>query len=92
MIRLDAVSFSAPSPGPSPSHTFSLNLHELLLDDLHLPNADHPFLCSSVANLPRGVGVGHANTISLLYDHQIKVGVVSDILYLYIVITDIFLS
>ena len=75
MMRLDAASLSIP-PGPSPSHTFSLELHDMLLDDLHLPPAasSGPFLCSSLSNLPAGMGVALADSLTLHYDHQIKVG------------------
>ena len=74
MVRLDAASLSAP-PGPSPSHTLSLELHDLQLDDLHLPSVASagPFLCSSLSNLPAGGGVALVDTLTLRYDHQIKV-------------------
>lgn len=78
MFRLDAATLSAPpSPGSTPNSAFSLELHGLLLDDLHLPTSDLPFLCSSISNLPQGVGVALTDTISVKYDHQIKVGGVS---------------
>lgn len=76
MLRLDAASLFAPPPDPSPSHTFSLELHDLLFDDLRLPSWDEPFPCLSVSNLPRGSGVGVADAASLKYDHQLKVSMV----------------
>lgn len=74
---------SSPSQSTPPDHTpdpallymVSLKLHRLLLDDLQLHETTVPFLCSSISNLSQGVGVAISDTVSLIYDHQIKVGV-----------------
>ena len=68
MVRLNAAFLSADS---LPS--FRLDLHDLLLDDMHLATVDHAFVCSSTANLPQAVGVASTNTATLKYSHKEKV-------------------
>ena len=68
MVRLDAGSISSSS---LPS--FSLSLHNFLVDDMHLQSFEQVFVCSDVANLPYGAGVISITTAGADYDHQIKV-------------------
>ncbi len=70
MLRLEAASLSSSSPS-SPS--FHVDLHDLLLENLTLLSPDHPFLCSSIANLPEGVGVATMSSLGVKYHHEIKV-------------------
>lgn len=80
MVRLDAVTLSSPQtppsspPPPSPSPSVQIHLHGLLLDSLStLSSSSAPFLCSPLASLPTGVGVGVVNTVDLRYLHSLKV-------------------
>ena len=68
MLRIDALSVSSAA---LPSLTF--DLHGMLLDDVHLQFPEQDFLCSSVANLPQGVGVATVTSSTVKYDHSSKV-------------------
>ena len=71
MLRLDAASLTSSSP-PS----LGVELHGLLVENLILPPThDRAFLCSSIANLPEGVGVAHATSLGVKYNNEIKVKV-----------------
>lgn len=69
MLRVDAVSVSSPSS----SSSVHLELHELLLENLSLTSPDRPFLCSSIADLPKGVGVATISSLEVKYQEEIKV-------------------
>ena len=71
MVRLDAVSLSATPTATTP--IIQLNLHGLLVENLSPVFPEQGFLCSSIANLPEGVGVTIVNSLGVKYDHQIKV-------------------
>ncbi len=63
------------------SHTATVNLHGLLVDNLCLQEASSmPFQCSSVSNLVQGAGVGFMDTFSLGYDHQIQVNCLVEVI------------
>lgn len=78
MLRLDAASLSSPqSSSSSVSPSFQINLHGLLLDSLSFDSTTSPsFLCSPLANLPVGVGVGMISSLNLKYQHSLKVSII----------------
>ena len=67
MLRLDAASLTASSS------SFKLELHDLLVENLGSFAPDHPFLCSSIADLPEGVGMVTVSSLGVNYQQQIKV-------------------
>ena len=79
MLRLDAISLSSSqsslspaSPSPT-SPFFQINIHGLLLDSLSFDDSSSSFLCSPLASLPVGVGVGVVSNLNLKYQHSLKV-------------------
>ena len=68
MLRLDAASLSTSSLS-----SFSLDVHGLLLDDMHLRSFEQGFHCSNIANLPQGVGVATSTMTTIKFDNQVKV-------------------
>ena len=68
MLRLDAASLSTSSLS-----SFSLDVHGLLLDDMHLRSFEQAFHCSNITNLPQGVGVATSTMTTIKFDNQVKV-------------------